>query len=384
VATFCFAAVALPVFFGGVAAAEPEDYPSLVAELVATAGSVNVANRITYLDRDNPLPVAPLLPLLQHESPRVREGAAYALRLMQNRKQCAVALLAAAQQETDVATLRQLVQGLGAIRDAAATPLLSDLMVEHSSPHVRYAAVEAEYWIRDTNAVPALVKATRDTAEKVAVRALYVLGRIGNGQAVPRLLQVAKGDDQVARLSALQALGMVGAAEAAPLLRSFLNTQDVALLKQVVWALGRAHDGPTVASLLPLLEHDDKAIAEETRLSLIEIGSDEVLAHFIGQYKREPDDALALGIIRSLYGKRDQVVGEPVKDLTLVQTAALARHLSAVLEKEIKHGHIKSVRRACGALFVQVVFDHAGSDFVVIQTKNGAFRAGKVIASWIA
>ena len=182
VTVFWFAAFALSSFSAGVAAEQPDDYSFLVEQLIATAGSVNVANRITYLDRDNPLPVAPLLPLLEHESPRVREGAAYALRLMKNGKQCSAALLAAAQREKDVSTLRQLVQGLGAVRDAAATPLLSDLMTEHPSPHVRYAAVEAEYWICDTNAVPALIQATEDTAENIAVRGLYVLGHIGDSR----------------------------------------------------------------------------------------------------------------------------------------------------------------------------------------------------------
>lgn len=369
---------------GTFAADAPDDYATLVQELVATDGSCNVGNRIDYLDTpENPLPVAPLLPLLNHQSPQVRWGAAYTLRLMQNRKQCSAEMLAAARKEQNAFALTEMVQGLGAIMGAAATPLLSELMVNHDSAAVRYAAVEAEYWIRDTNAVPALVQATGDATDKVSVRALGVLGQIGDRRAVTRLVEVARQDDRNKRLSAVQALGMIGAVEAAPLLRSFLQSQDVTLLEQVIWSLGRAHDGPTVTSLLPLLKHDERTIAEETRLSLVEIGSDEVLAHFIGCYKKDSDDVLALGIIRSLYGHGDRAVGEPLKDLAEVQRATLAKHLSSVSEKEVKPSDIKSIRCACGALFVQVVFEGSGVDFIVIQEHDGTFRAGKVIQSWI-
>ena len=152
------------------AADAPDDYAALVQELVAKDGSCNVGNRIDYLDTpENPLPVAPLLPLLDHQSPQVRQGAAYALRLMQNRKQCSAEMLAAARKEQNVSALIEMVQGLGAIRAAAATPLLSELILKHNSAEVRYAAVEAEYWIRDTNAVPSLLRATLDKSPKAAL-----------------------------------------------------------------------------------------------------------------------------------------------------------------------------------------------------------------------
>ncbi len=379
-----FAALALFSFNRGIAAEKPDDYASLVKQLVVMEGSCNVGNRIDYLDtRDNPLPVAPLLPLLQHESPKVRQGAAYTLRLMQNRKECSTALLAAARCEQDVFALTEIVRGLGAVRNTAATPLLSKLMVKHRSPEVRYAAVEAEYWIRDTKAVPALIQATRDPTDKVATRGLYVLGHIGDNRAVARIVQVAQMGNLDKRASAVQALGMIGAPETAPLLCSYLKAQDTALLRQVVWALGRAHNGKTVASLLPFLEHEDKTISEETRLSLIQIGSDEVLMHFIGRYRKNPDTPLALGVIRSLYLQRGQVIGEPVKKLPEVQMVALAQHFSAALKKKVQATDIKSIRHADGTLFVQVVFGDSGSDFIVIQDADGTFRGVKVILSWI-
>jgi HEAT repeat protein len=368
---------------GTVAADAPDNYLALVQELIAKDGSCNVGNSIDYLDTpENPLPVAPLLPLLNHQSPQVRWGAAYTLRLMQNRKQCSANLLEAAGKEQNSFALTEMVQGLGATRHTAATPLLSELMRRHDSAEVRYAAVEAEYWIRDTNAVPALIQVTGDATDQVALRALYVLGHIGDKRAVTRLIEVAKQDDRKKLLSAVQALGMIGAAEAAPVLRSFLSTQDVALLKQVVWALGRAHDGPTVKSLLPLLSHNDKAIAEETRLSLLEIGTDEVLELFIGRYKKDADDATAFGIIRSLYGQGSRKIGEPLTDFSQTQMVDLAKHLSAFSQKEVKPVNIKSVRRAYGALFVQIVFEDTAFDAIVIQENDGAFKSGKVILSW--
>jgi len=145
---------------------------------------------------------------------------------------------------------------------------------------------------------------------------------------------------------------------------------------------GRAHDDKTVAALLPLLRHADGDIAEEARRSLIEIGTDEVLARFIERYSKDPEDSLALGVIRSLYAKRDRVVG-PMLRLTRVRHAALAEYLSAVSKKDIGPANIRSIRRSDGALFVQVTFKDSGVDFIVIQEDDETFRAGKVILSWI-
>jgi len=134
---------------------------------------------------------------------------------------------------------------------------------------------------------------------------------------------------------------------------------------------------------LPLLEHDDKTIAEETRLALVEVGDDEVLSHFIGRYNKDTEDALALGVIRSIYGRRDRLVGAPIKGLSLNQISALAKHLSTASEKKIEPKHITSIRGVGGTLFVQVTFEYSGTDFIVIRAKDGIFKGAKAILSWI-
>lgn len=362
----------------------PDNYDALVLELVAKDGSCNVGNRIDYLDTpENPLPVAPLLPLLNHESPQVRWGAAYTLRLMQNRKQCSAEMLAAAQKEQNAFALTEMVQGLGTIRSTAATPLLSELMVKHDSAEVRYAAVEAEYCIRDTNAVPALLSATFDKSPNVAIRALYVLGNIGDARAVDRLLTVASEGDRDARMSAVQALGMIGDTGAAPTLRSLLTSADASLIKQVIWSLARAHDAKTVAALLPLLEHKDPAIVEDTRQALVKIGNHEVLMHFVGQYRQDPDNSLALGVIASIFSQRNKVFGEPLKGLSSDRISALAKHLSVALKEQIETKHIKSIRYVGDILFVHVRLEGHGADFIVIRGNDEIFKSGRIIQSWI-
>jgi HEAT repeat protein len=365
-----------------------DQYDSLLKELVQSGGSLNVANKIDRLnDEGNSLPVEPLLPLLSHKDSKVRKAASYTLRLIHKDKDGAKELLDAAKKEQDIYVLTEMVQGLGSMRDKAATELLSNLMLKHDNPDVRYEAVEAEYWIRDSNAVPFLIKAIEDTSLQVSNRALYVLGNIGDKRPLQRLEEVAKQDGDK-KISAIQAIGMIGSPDSSDFLCTFLDSNDINLLKYVVMALRNAHNDKAVSSLLPLLKHENASIVEQTRLTLLEIGNDEVLKYFIKQYIADAKNDKTKEVIKALYGKRHGELGTPVNDFSSFQISTLARCLSGVSGRSIEPENISSIRSIEGVLFVKVTFkfdplNYRGIDFIVIQTNETTFELASIIGEWI-
>lgn len=282
----CLATVAL-----GAGADPTRDYEAIVKELIAKDGSYNVANKIDYLDTEtNGLPVAPLLPLLAHDSPRVRQGAAYALRLMQNRSQCATELLNAASREQNAGALGEMIKGLGAIGDPAATPLLSRVMTDHPISYVRYAAVEAEYWIKDARSVPALLCATEDTDSKVACRAVWVLGWIGDPKALPKIRAIAFKAQGNIQLLAVQVLGIMCDSHSRQDLLRMLDKADERLAVRIITSLGDMKCEQAIPRLERLASHKNTKIAAASHEALSEIVDLKALARFLERWVLEPTD----------------------------------------------------------------------------------------------
>ena len=353
-------------------------------EYDATHHALTVATVLSRMADEVSRHTAPrALPLLHHPDWEIRHAAATGLRKTLGEADHE-ALAHSLATETNEYVLSALVGCVSATGTREAAPALCHLVQMPVHDEVRREAVVALRTLHTPEAIPVLLRLLDDTTERVAVEVPYVLGLMKDRRATPKLCAITRDPAAPTRLGAVQALGMIGDPAGAASLRALLTSEDERLAKLAVWSLGRAHDDRTVAALLPLLRQGDEDIAEEARRSLIEIGNDEVLVHFIGRYNKDSDDVLALGVIRSLYAKRDRAVGDLLKELTQVRQAALAEHLSTVLDKRIKPANIKSIRSAYGALFIQVVFEHRGVDVIVVQENDGTFRAGKVILWWIA
>jgi HEAT repeat protein len=322
------------------------------------------------------------VPLLQHADWEIRHAAATALRKTL-RKNDHTALVHALGTETNCYVLSALIGCVSATGTREAAPALCRLIEMRVDDNVRREAVVALRQFPNPEAVPVLLRVLDDPSNQVAVEVPYVLGLMGDRRATAKLCEVASDPLRPTRLGAIQALGMIGDSAGAPTLHALLAGQDKGVMRMAVWSLGRAHDVKTVAALLPLLDDRDPAIAKETRTSLVQIGNDEVLTHFIGRYRTDPNDSLALDVVSSIYGQRDRTLGELLKDVPADQITALAKQLSTVSKEKIGPVHIKSIRHLGGTLFVQVVFDGSGSDFIVIRADDGTFKGAKVILSWI-
>jgi HEAT repeat protein len=347
----------------------------------------------TYDDKV-PYSFTPLLELVKDDSPTIRQSAARAMRQARNSDQCVGALIAAASKEHNIYALHQMIGALQTFKDSATTPLLSDLMVNHKSPEIRYAAVSCQDSISDANAVPSLIAATGDPIPKVSVGAINLLGKIGDSRAIPRLVEIIEQKEQ-GTLSAVQALGMIGSANGASVLRSLLQSEKIEVLKGAIWALGGAYDDKTVSSLCPLLEHEDEDIANKARESLLRIGNDEVMMHFVNNYQRYPNDTSVVEMIRTLRSNkfsRQDITYTPLKELPGDQMSALAKHLSKVSKKNIEPKQIRLKGRLDKTIFVSVILDYdayeshrhyGGLNFIVIQMDNGIFRGARILSRWI-
>jgi HEAT repeat protein len=322
------------------------------------------------------------IPLLQHPDWEIRHATATALpKTLRNDDHAA--LVNALGTETNAYVLLALVGCVSATGTREVAPALCRLVQMRVDDNVRREAVVALRESADPDAVPVLLRALDDPSEQVALAVPYVLGLMKDRRATARLCEIAREPRRPTRLGAIQALGMIGDPAGSATLRMLLAGQDKGVMRMAVWSLGRAHDVKTVAVLLPLLDDRDAAIAKETLMSLVLIGNDDVLTHFIGRYQTDPNDSLAVDVVRSIYGQRDRTLGELLKDVPVDQMTALAKQLSTVSKEKIEPAHIKSIRHLSGTLFVQVVFDGSGSDFIVIRADDGTFKGATVILSWI-
>ena len=90
--------------------------------------------------------------------------------------------------------------------------------LKDSDKDVRKAAAEALGKIGDKSAVPALIKALKDGYWQVRTAAAAALGKIGDKSAVPALIEALKDKDSDVRTAAAEALGTIGDTRAVPAL----------------------------------------------------------------------------------------------------------------------------------------------------------------------
>lgn len=215
-----------------------------VEALAQAAGSEQVNIKITAvvsLGRTrSPGALEPLLSCLDHFHPKVKSAAA---------------------------------RSLGQVGDSRATEPLTVMLADpvHRTP-VRLAVVEALGLLGDTSAVPMLLLALGDGAQKVRVEAIQSLGRLKDPRSIPALSLLLREENLA--LPIARALMIMGHAEAVPALIRAIRTP--ALSREVregcFTALGSLGSKSTVSALTPFLAGEDLEVARWAASSLGRIG----------------------------------------------------------------------------------------------------------------
>lgn len=101
-----------------------------------------------------------------------------------------------------------------------------------------------------SSAVPVLIRwAREDSRSFVRIRALEVLGSIGDRQALPVLEEALRSESSVERLAAAWTVAEVAGAEAVSKLQPLLADPDPSVLKVVVRSLGKVGDATVLSAL---------------------------------------------------------------------------------------------------------------------------------------
>jgi HEAT repeat protein len=338
-------------------------------------------------------PVTDVLPLLEHTEWELRYAAARALIGNREARTDAVrlALARALAADTNQYSLPDIIQAAYYTGATNATPTLCSIAVSNQFAHVRYAAVEAQYWLRDPRALNALLFATHDSATNVALRAVHVLAIIGDRTALPRLRALAfqsKGDMQI---QSVQALGMMRDEQSGEQLRALLKTDNERLLQCAIWSLGQVRNGKAVPELITFLSYGHTKIQDAAFQALLEIGDAAVFDYFIARFKETPDAKLSLRAITSLYprhmadraNRRSELKPQEIGELAELLTASLRDAEQKMHGDRVNPDHIKTVREYNGLSFISVTFADSGLEAIVLRDENGKAASAKIVGGWV-
>ena len=110
------------------------------------------------------------------------------------------------------------------------------------------------------SAVPALIRALRESDWPVRCVAALALGKLGDARAIEPLIAALKDKDKNVRYSAASALGELGNARAVGLLIAALRDEDEDVRRSAARALGELGDARAVEPLKELLGDEDVAV----------------------------------------------------------------------------------------------------------------------------
>jgi HEAT repeat protein len=231
--------------------ARPEDVPRLIQSL-AQDDETDWGRSVHLLAKLGETAAPALADALKDPDPRVRRGAARALRDMSWRAQAVTPQLAEALATGDLEVRQYAAEALGHCSTgpadiAVAVPALA-VALDDAEWKMRFNAASAMSWIALNNgpqaasAIPVLEKALSHRDETVRHYAAQALGHIGPAAAaaVPKLRGALGDESGSVRHSAAQALGRIGpAADVVPDLRRALGDSDNYTRAAAVEALGR-------------------------------------------------------------------------------------------------------------------------------------------------
>ncbi|MBM4197207.1 MAG: serine/threonine protein kinase [Gammaproteobacteria bacterium] len=188
----------------------------------------------------------------------------------------------------DVATLKYLLAALedqdwwvrSRASDAMAKiggPKVMDAvlqLVRDPDENIRRAAIEILNQTKDERAVDHLAAATKDKDWWVRERAADALAEIGNTRAVPALLEMLSGDIR-SMPAAIRALGRLGDSRVMPTLMPLLEHADKAITLETVGAVARLADQQNVATvrsrLRPIMAGPDETIAKAAAEAVLKL-----------------------------------------------------------------------------------------------------------------
>jgi len=156
---------------------------------------------------------------------------------------------------------RAAVEVLNGIADAATIKYLLAAL-EDSDWWVRSRAADALGKIGGPKVMDAVLQLVRDPNENIRRAAIEILNQTKDQRAVEHLMAATEDKDWWVRERAADALAEIGSTRALPALVKMLGG-DVRSAPAAVRALGRLGDSQVMATLMPLLDHADKAIRLE-------------------------------------------------------------------------------------------------------------------------
>lgn len=156
---------------------------------------------------------------------------------------------------------RAAVEVLNGIADVATLKYLLAAL-EDQDWWVRSRASDALAKIGGPKVMDAVLQLVRDQDENIRRAAIEILNQTRDQRAVEHLMAATQDKDWWVRERAADALAEIGSARAIPALVKMLGG-DVRSAPAAVRALGRLGDSKIMPTLMPLLDHADKAIRLE-------------------------------------------------------------------------------------------------------------------------
>ena len=156
---------------------------------------------------------------------------------------------------------RAAVEVLNGIADVATLKYLLAAL-EDQDWWVRSRASDALAKIGGPKVMDAVLQLVRDPDENIRRAAIEILNQTKDQRAVEHLMTATEDQDWWVRERAADALAEIGSSKAVPALMKML-AGDARSMPAAVRALGRLGDSKVMSTLMPLLEHADKAIRLE-------------------------------------------------------------------------------------------------------------------------
>lgn len=270
--------------------ATEELLPELLNRLEGKDPSVR-AHIITILSRFNTPEVGRALEAqLQDKQRAIRKAALAAIENMPGERN--IALLCGLLQDPDLETrskaidlvikaahpdtMRHLVAVLAhESEDArrAAVEVLNGIADAGTIKHLLAALEDSDWWVRSRSAdalakiggpkvMDAVLELVRDPDDNIRRAAIEILNLTKDERSVEHLMRATEDKDWWVRERAADALAEIGSTRAVPALVKMLGG-DARSAPAAVRALGRLGDAKIMSTLLPLLDHADKAIRLE-------------------------------------------------------------------------------------------------------------------------
>jgi serine/threonine-protein kinase len=156
---------------------------------------------------------------------------------------------------------RAAVEVLNGIADVATLKYLLAAL-EDQDWWVRSRASDALAKIGGPKVMDAVLQLVRDPDENIRRSAIEILNQTKDQRAVEHLMSATQDKDWWVRERAADALAEIGSSRAVPALVKMLSG-DARSMPAAVRALGRLGDSKVMPTLMPLLDHADKAIRLE-------------------------------------------------------------------------------------------------------------------------